>query len=209
MSEAEKSVNFARLVDWMEGRLGEDEARAVEEAVERADADTLAEVAWLRKFRAATDNVTIGPPPQEMRNALVDVFEAHARARRSTGFMRRMLAGLAFDSNLQPSAGLRAAGAQRSRRQLIYHADEFDLAINLLARGPDNDLDLDGQVLPREGEEPGLFSAQLLRDAKETALTVVDEVGSFAFERIPPGSYELVLSADQVEILVAPLDVGL
>jgi len=209
VSEAEKSVNFARLVDWMEGRLGEDEARAVEEAVERADADTLAEVAWLRKFRAATDNVTIGPPPQEMRNALVDVFEAHARARRSTGFMRRMLAGLAFDSNLQPSAGLRAAGAQRSRRQLIYHADEFDLAINLLARGPDNDLDLDGQVLPREGEEPGLFSAQLLRDAKETALTVVDEVGSFAFERIPPGSYELVLSADQVEILVAPLDVGL
>ncbi len=202
-------MNFARLVDWMEGRLGEDEARAVEEAVESADADTLAEVAWLRKFRAATDNVTIGPPPLEMRNALVDVFEAHARARRSTRFLRRMLAGLAFDSNLQPSAGLRAAGAQRSRRQLIYHADEFDLAINLLARGPDNDLDLDGQVLPREGEEPGLFSAQLLRDAKETALTVVDEVGSFAFERIPPGSYELVLSADQVEILVAPLDVGL
>ena len=209
MSEAKKSVNLARLVDWVEGRLGEDEARAVEEAVERADADTLAKVAWLRKFRAATDNVLIGSPPRELRNALVDVFEAHARARQSTGFVRRMIAGLAFDSYLQPSTGLRAAGAQRSRRQLIYHADGLDLMVNLLARGLDNDLDLDGQVLPREGEEPGLFSVQLLRDGDETALTVVDEVGSFAFERIPPGSYELVLSADRVEILVAPLDVGL
>lgn len=209
MSEAEKNVNFARLVDWMEGRLPEDEARAVERAVETADDDTLARVAWLRKFRAATDDARVESPLRKTRNALVDVFEANARNRRSPGLVKRVSAGLAFDSDLQPAAGLRAIGAQRSRRQLIYHADEFDLAINLLARGSDDDLDLDGQVLPGDGGEPGLFSVQLLRGGDETALTVVDDVGSFAFERIPAGSYELVLSADRVEILIAPLDVGL
>lgn len=209
MSEAEKNVNFARLVDWMEGRLPEDEARAVERIVEKADDDTLANIAWLRKFRAATDKARVESPPRKIRNALVDVFEANARNRRSPGLVKRVIAGLAFDSDLQPAVGLRATGAQRSRRQLIYRADEFDLAINLLARGSDDDLDLDGQVLPGDGEEPGLFSVQLLRDGDETALTVVDDVGSFALERIPPGSYELILSADRVEILVAPLDVGL
>lgn len=207
MPEAEKNVNFARLVDWMEGRLPEDEARAVEVAV--AGDETLADVAWLRKFLAATDNVPIESPPRGVRDTLVDAFEAHANDRRATGFLERVIAGLAFDSNLQPAAGLRAAGAQRSRRQLIYHAHAFDVAVNLLARGSDDDLDLDGQVLPRDGEEPALFSAQLLRDGDELALTVTDELGSFAFQRVPPGGYELVLSAGRIEISIAPFDVGL
>ena len=98
-----------------------------------------------------------------------------------------MLAGLVFDSNLQPAAGLRAVGGQQSRRQLIYHADAFDLAVNLLARGSDNNLDLDGQVLPREGGEPELFSVQLLRDGSELALTVTDDLGSFAFAECSAG----------------------
>lgn len=209
MPEAEKQVNFTRLVDWMEGRLPAHEARAVEEAVAGADDDTLADVAWLRRFFAATDNAAMEPPPREVRDALVDAFEDHTRDRRTPGLVGRVLAGLAFDSNLRPAAGLRASGAQNLRRQLIYHTDAFDLAVNLLARGSDSDLDLDGQVLPRDGEEPKLFSVQLLRDGDELALTVTDEWGSFAVERFPPGRYELVLSADRSEISISPFDVGL
>jgi hypothetical protein len=81
---------------------------------------------------------------------------------RSTTPCPTVLAGLVFDSNLQPAAGLRAVGAQQSRRQLVYHTDTFDLAVNILARESDNDLELDGQVLPHESEQPALFSVQLL-----------------------------------------------
>ena len=43
-----KRIAFSQLVDWVEGRLSEEEARAVEEQVAVADAATLADVAWLR-----------------------------------------------------------------------------------------------------------------------------------------------------------------
>ena len=209
MPENNREVNFARLVDWMEGRLPEDETRTVEEALVGADRATLDDVAWLRRFFGATENAIIESPPPELRGALVDTFEAHARDRRPGGLVRRVLAGLVFDSNLQPAAGLRAVGTQQSRRQLIYHADTFDLALNLLARESDNNLDLDGQVLPREGETPEIFSVQLVRNGGEMALTVVDEMGSFVLQCIPPGAYEMVLSAERVEISVSPIDVGL
>jgi hypothetical protein len=202
-----RQVDFSRLADWLEGRLSADEARSVQEEVAAADSDTLADVAWLRKFFKATEGTTFESPPRELRDALVETFEDQVRDRRAPGHFRRVLAGLAFDSNLQPAAGLRAVGGQQARRQLIYQADAFDLALNLLARDADNDLDVDGQVLPREGGEPELFSVQLLRDGNELALTVTDELGSFAFQGIAPGGYELVLGAERFEVSVLFVDV--
>jgi hypothetical protein len=205
----DRQVDFGRLADWLEGRLSAEEATSVREAVAAADSDTLADVAWLRRFFRATESAIIESPSRELVDELVEVFEDYARGRRAPGLFRRVLAGLVFDSNLQPAAGLRAVGGQQARRQLIYHADAFDLALNLLARDADNALDVDGQVLPREGGEPELVSVQLLRDGNELDLTVADALGSFAFRRVAPGSYELVLSAERVEVSVLPVDVSL
>lgn len=209
MSNAEKKITFARLVDWIDGRLSEHEARVVEEAVAGADAETLADVAWVRKFRAAAESVATESPSQETRESLIEEFEARTRDRWGPRLVERVLDGLTFDSNLQPAAGLRTWGAGRSRRQLIYHTDAFDLAVNLLSRGSDNDLDLDGQVLPLEGGEQDLFSVQLLHDGDEVALSTIDELGRFTVERIPPDSYELILSADRGELSIEPFDMGL
>lgn len=202
-------MNFARLVEWMDGRLSEREAKAVEEAVAGADDDTLADVAWLRKFRAAAEGVPKESPSQETRESLIGAFEARSRDRRRPRLVERVLGGLTFDSDLQAATGFRTGGAGTSRRQLIYHTNAFDLAVNLLSRGPDNHLDLDGQVLPLEGEEQDLFSVQLVRDGDEVALSNIDELGSFMVERIPPGSYELVLSAGRGDISIEPFDMGL
>ena len=139
----------------------------------------------------------------------METFEDHTRGRQAPGLFRRILAGLAFDSNLQPAAGLRAVGGQQSRRQLIYQAEVFDLALNFLARDADNDLDVDGQVLPREGREQEIVSVQLLREGEELALTVTDDLGSFAFRRVEPGSYELVLGTESAEVSIAPVNVSL
>lgn len=207
MVEPEKSVNFATLVDWMEGRLSTEETREVDEAVAGAEDATLADVAWLRRFFAATENAPTELPPRKLRNVLVDVFEAQAGNRQTPGIVDRVVATLTFDSNLQPAAGLRAIGAQPSRRQLIYGTDAFDLIVNVLARGTDNDVDLYGQVLPHEGEDTEFLSVQLLDDGEEQALTAIDELGSFTFRRVPPGGYELVLSADRLELSIRALDV--
>jgi hypothetical protein len=208
MPGSKKRVEFGRLVDWVEGRLPEDEARAVEEQVARADSRTLADIAWVRKFVKATDNAVLESPPREVRDTLIARFEAYTNGQRTPGLLKRVLARLTFDSDLRPAVGLRTAGAQQARRQLVYSAGEFDIALNLRSHVPDKNLVLDGQVLPREDQELKPFSVQLLHGGTELGLTSTDELGSFALRDIPPGVYDIVLSTDQEEISIAPVDLS-
>ena len=209
MPGSKERVEFGRLVDWVEGCLPEDEARAVEEQVARADSRTLADVAWLRKFVKATDNAVLESPPRDVRDALIARFEAYANGQRTPGLLRRVRARLTYDSALRPAVGLRTAGgAQQARRQLVYSAGEFDIALNLRSGVPDKNLVLDGQVLPREDQELKSFSVQLLHGGTELGLTSTDELGSFALRDIPSGVYDIVLSTDQEEISIAPVDLS-
>ena len=208
MPGSKKRVEFGRLVDWVEGRLPEDEAQAVEEQVARADSRTLADVAWLRKFVKATNNAVLESPPREVRDALIARFEAYANGQRTPGLLKRVLASLTFDSDMRPAVGLRTAGAQQARRQLVYSAGAFDVVLNLRSRVPNENLVLDGQVFPREDQELKPFSVQLLHGGTELGLTATDELGSFALRDIPPGDYDMVLSTDQEEISIAPVDLS-
>jgi hypothetical protein len=71
-----RRLAFAQLVDWVEGRLPEEEARAVEARVEAGDPATLAEAAWLRAFALISENTVLASPPPEMRETLIERFEA-------------------------------------------------------------------------------------------------------------------------------------
>ncbi len=211
------ALNFERLVNWLDGRLSEEEAAAVEKQVATADETARANIAWLRAFAKASDATTLASPPPEVRAELVRRFEAHVRERRQPGFFQRLIASLTLDSGSQlVTAGLRSVDAQPSQRQLVYSTDIADVALNVQARLYDKHLDIIGQVFP-SGEAATIalasrrnraFSVQLLRDAAEFGLTTTDELGEFAFEAIPPGVYEIVLSAEQAEILIAPVELN-
>jgi hypothetical protein len=208
MPGPKKNVDFSQLVDWVEDRLPEEEARVVEEQLAVADRATLADAAWLRKFARATDGTVLESPPPEVRSTLIARFEAYAEGRRTPGLLKRVVATLTFDGGLRPAAGLRAAGVQGARRQLIYSADPLDVALNFWPRMRGQSLDLQGQIFPRDDVELGSFSVQLLRDEAEIAITATDDLGSFAFESIPPGVYVVVLSTDQVEVSIAPVELN-
>ena len=204
-----KRIAFSQLVDWVEDRLTEKEARAVEEQVAVADGATLADVAWLRKFVRATEDSVLESPPPEVRRTLIDRFEAHAEGRRPPGLLKRVFATLTFDGGLRPAVGVRSAGAQGARRQLVYSADDLDVALNFLPRAGDKNFDLDGQVLPRDDvSELGSFSVQLLQGETELGITVTDDLGAFAFESTPSGVYEIILSTDRVEVAIAPVELN-
>jgi hypothetical protein len=203
-----KRIAFSQLVDWVEGRLPEEEAQAVEEQLAIADIATLADVAWLRKFIRATEDSDLESPPPEVRRTLIARFEAHAEGRRPPGFLKRVVATLTFDEGLRPAVGVRSAGAQGARRQLVYSADDLDVALNFLPRARDKDFDLDGQVLPRDDVELGYFSVQLLQSETELGITATDDLGTFAFESIPSGVYEIILSTDRVEVSIAPVELN-
>jgi hypothetical protein len=203
-----KRIAFSRLVDWVEGRLPEKEARAVEEQVAVADSVTLADVAWLRKFVRATEDSVLEAPPPEVRSTLMASFKAHAEGRQPPRLLKRVVATLTFDSGLRPAVGVRSAGTQGARRQLVYSADDLDVALNFLPRARDKNFDLDGQVLPHNDMELGSFSVQLLQSETELGITATDDLGAFAFESIPSGVYEIILSTDRVEVSIAPVELN-
>ena len=209
MPGSRKRIAFSQLADWVEGRLPEKEARAVEEQVAVADSATLADVAWLRKFVRATEDSVLESPPPEVRSTLIDRFEAHAEGKRPPGLLKRVVATLTFDGGLRPAVGVRSAGTQGARRQLVYSVDDLDVALNFLPRARDKNFDLDGQVLPRDDVELGSFSVQLLQSETELGITATDDLGAFAFESIPSGVYEIILSTDRVEVSIAPVELNL
>jgi hypothetical protein len=209
MPAPRKRIAFSQLVDWVEGRLPQKEAQAVEEQVAVADRATLADVAWLRKFVRATEDSVLESPPPEVRSTLIARFRAHAEGRRTPGLLKRVVATLTFDGGLRPAVGVRSAGTQGARRQLVYSVDDLDVALNFLPRARDKNFDLDGQVLPRDDVELGSFSVQLLQSESELGITATDDLGAFAFESIPSGVYEIILSTDRVEVSIAPVELNL
>jgi hypothetical protein len=201
-------IAFSQLVDWVEGRLPEEEAQAVEEQMAVADTATLADVAWLRKFVRATEDSVLESPPPVVRSTLIARFKAHTEGRRPPGLLKRIVATLTFDDGLRPAVGVRSVGAQGTRRQLVYSADALDVALNFLPRARDKKFDLDGQVFSDNDAELGSFSVQLLEGETELAITATDEVGGFAIESIPPGAYEIILSSEQVEVSIKPVELN-
>jgi hypothetical protein len=208
MSGPKMKIDFSRLADWVEGRLSEEEARAVKEQVAVADSATLADVAWMRKFARATEGSALESPPAEVRRALVSWFKARAEGRQTPNLLRRVVATLALPGGLRPAAGVRAASAQGVRQQLIFSTEGLDVALNFWPRAHDKNLDLEGQVFPRDDLEFVPFIVQLLRGDTEFAMTDTDEWGSFALESVLPGTYTMILSADQLEVSIMPLELS-
>src|SRR3954470_23139952 len=104
------SLTFARLIDWVEGRLSAEEAHAVAEQVAAADAAVQADVGWLRAFLDASASIVLAAPPPQVHALLKRQFEAYARSRSQPGLLRQLVAALTFDSGLNPHlAGVRGA----------------------------------------------------------------------------------------------------
>lgn len=206
MSEP-KEISFERLVDWVEGRLPEEEARAVTEQLERADEETRARAEWLRAFSRASEQTILAAPPREVREELSRRFAAYAEGVREPGLLRRFVATLSFEGGMQPAFGVRSARTEEARGQLFYSTDVADVALNVHTR-PGGRIDLDGQVFPSGDAEPGGFVVQLLSGGSDVGITTTDELGEFGFESIASGEYEVLVSDGEVEIQLSPVEFG-
>ncbi|MGF1471229.1 MAG: hypothetical protein ACFB50_05720 [Rubrobacteraceae bacterium] len=202
----QNDINFGRVMDWIEGRLSEEEAGIVEKEVAMAGEQARREVEWLRAFAGVSEKTVLEAPPPEVRETLNRRFASYAEENRAPGFFRRIMATLAFDSNTRPAvAGFRSATGPSSR-QLVYDAQVAEIAINVRGRPGNGHVDIYGQIFPDVEESPDAFSVQLLKGTDEIGLTAADELGEFAFERVEQGTYEMVLSAAQIEFLITPVE---
>lgn len=202
-----RRVDIETLADWAEGRLPEEEARAVERDLAEADGATRAEAGWLQAFFRASRDIVMEDPPAGQREALAAAFEAYAEGRRRPGPLRpfrRLVATLSSGVGPRPFPGVRSAGGPEG--QLVYTTEAADVALNLRRRPGNGKLDVDGQVFPNGDEEPEAFGVQILRGVHEVGTTATDELGEFSFEGVAPGEYQILVSGARVEILISPVE---
>lgn len=198
-------LQFSQLVDWLEGRLSDEESRQVEEKLASADETTLADLAWLRSFVEASEAAQSPAPPPEIRSLLRENFRAYARSQAVTTPLKRILATLAFDSRTRfAGAGVRSATAEGSSRQFIYDSDLAEIALNLQADPQNRRLSLVGQVFPRADFPAEGISIQVTDSdgANQRGQAITDELGEFVIESLPEGNYFIYINPGGYEIII-------
>jgi hypothetical protein len=197
---------MTQLLDWLEGKLPEDEAAAISAAVQ-ADDSYQATLIWLQTFlNFSRSTVLIEPPAESLQEAMFH-FRAFAQGKRPAGWLQKLVATLTSDSWQRPSlAGVRRTGLAVAPRQLVYQAEAADLVLNIRAGSDEAVFDLAGQVFPKDEADPASFTVQLLRREVEAGLTYTDDVGKFTFTNLAAGTYTIIVRGDQVEITIADVE---
>jgi len=196
---------FARLADWVEGRLSDEEAQQVAAQVAGAGAGARSAVAWLREFAALRGRVVLESPSAATRASLRHAFADYARAQHSPNLLQRVVAALTFDSGVQPlAAGLRGAGL--APRQMVYATEVLDIALHIQPRPQDQRFDINGQIFPKAALTAAAFGAQLLDGAEEVAASTVDDLGEFQFEALHAGRYAIALENNQYRVVLAQIE---
>lgn len=211
--------SFAQLLDWLEGRLSAAQAQAMAARMAQVDdAEIQGDAAWIQAFLQAKQTVVFEAPPPAVRQSLLQSFSAQikpkaqptplAADRPQSGFFQRLVGVLTFDSHGQLGlAGARGAG-QPVARQLIYQGTVADVALNLHLDRQQR-FSLLGQCLPTGEGWPATVAVQLLQAEDEIAITMTDDLGEFAFADLLPGEYQLIVSAEQCDIVISPLVLAL
>jgi hypothetical protein len=202
----DSKLSFEKVVDWLEGRLPEKEAQEITARI-AADPALQADVAWLRAFHQASQDITFEAPPATVRAQLSRRFAAYRAENRPPTWWERLTAVLKFDSHLQPAtAGARSVTP--TERQLVYTTAQADVALTIQLQTPGQTFNLFGQILPTQSDTPDLFTVHLLRQDHEFGFTATDEVGEFVLEQMPAGHYDLAINSDRYQILI-PLQLSL
>lgn len=188
-----------KIIDWLEGRLGEREAA---EMAERAaqDPETAAAAHWMRQLMNATSDFQLVDPPLSLRPALENLFDAQDR---KPGLLRKYMAQLVSDSwDGCPAPGVRNAGTGLAgeTRQMLFSSDLLDISTTLRPHPDEDYFDLLGQILPLAGVDPGIFSVELTSKDAAPRLAESDDEGHFAFRELPDGEYQLTVSGPGFEI---------
>jgi len=205
-------LTMEQILDWLEGRSSAQAAAMVAAQVAGADAALQAQVAWARAFLQLGEAVIVEAPPSALHQKLQQLFVEHRRQKQAaeaeTGFLQRLVAALTFDSFLQPGlAGVRST-QMLDLRQLVYSTEVADVALNVRRERALGNHTIAGQLLPTSDLDPATVSVQLLQNDREARITLADDLGEFIFMELPAGEYQLILSADQLELLLPPFILG-
>ena len=216
MTITTQTPSFAQLLDWIEGRLSEQDAAMIATQVAQADDETRATVGWLRNFYSLSTGIFLNAPPLSIRQEVLRRVKQWRAERQKPGLFRRFIASLSFDSGWSlATAGVRAVNGLGNQRQIVCSTEVADVVINTQPAKGGSQLDVMGQVLlthediDNSANATSDFVVQLLNNDIEVRMTQADDIGEFTFEAIEPGVYEFVVSSGQLEIQTPSIELKL
>jgi hypothetical protein len=208
VSEPEQ-VDFAMVLDWVEGRLDPTAAARVADAA-GYDPRVREIVAWLRGFHGAAAALPLVDPPPIVGQRLRQYFRRWARAREELGREPvEVVARMLFDSRQDVAlVDLRAADtdADADIAHLAFTSDPADVVLDVRRLGPGR-VRIEGQVLPADGVDRAY--AVEATGPRMTAVHSVggDRQGRFALPELPDRVDRLRLDSGEL-VLVVQFDVG-
>ena len=200
---------FARLIDYLDGRLAPESAVEVAAHIAAGCSRCAEDCAWYERVRTVTaGDDTAEPPPWVLKRA-VKIFET-ARSRKGIkAAFGRLAAVLIFDSRSRPMpAGVRLTEAVD--RQLLYRAGAYTVDLQIASIG-ENRSRLSGQAL-KEGEfkfeSVAGLKVFLVREEGDTEPAVANNFGEFTFADLADGRYDLQIEAGDVNITITGLTIS-
>ncbi len=209
---AMKHPTFETLLDFLENRLPKAQGDQVTAHLALPCAACQGEIESLRDTLQLLRNERLSEPPSVAVQRAIRLFRRFYE-RSSADERPHLIARLLFDDLLVPgAAAVRGIG---NERQLLYGAEDFDIDLQIANEGNQGSLRLLGQVMPLTNDlsqvQGGLV--QLTQEEDVAVSATADELGTFAFETLAPGDYELWLDLPQAKIWIphltlAPLRTG-
>jgi hypothetical protein len=204
-----KCPEFEQLLDYLDGRLGGEDAQVVAAHLDSGCKPCAANRQWFERVRAiAASDDSLEPPLWVLKRAL-RLFDNQMARPRTLDRLGRLVAALIFDSlTLSTVAGVRLA--QSGNRQLVYRADDYSIDLQIAVANPAV-ADLMGQVL-RQGEagfqSVARLSLELIRENQIVGATSTNAVGEFTFNGIECGNYDLQVKAHAASIVIPQLPIA-
>jgi hypothetical protein len=199
VSQIVDHIQFSRLVDLVEGRCSPDELTEVWPHL-RACPRCAAEVAWLERVIGLMRIDKIEHAPAPAVAAAKRMFRLPLQPQARPVARPQLIAMLQFDSARTPIAlGMRAGAA--AERQLLYSVPGYLLDLRLVPEG--SLWVISGQLLGADsGQQVELHGPAV------TLRTTLNDLSEFVLPPTLAGSYTLTLQLDELDILVAGLEVG-
>ena len=206
MSTGPDRLDFALLLDWLEGRLDPGTAGRVAARVAGADPRTRRTVDWLRGFLETARTLRLHQPPRVVRQSLAQYFARWSLAQAELEQKPPdMQARLLFDSRRDLAlAGVRTGSASEDAVHLAYTAEAGDLLLDVYQAGAGR-IRVDGQVLAAGPQGAPIFEASVTGPGFTVRTRDGDELGRFSLRDVPGARCQLRATNGLVTI-VADLD---
>jgi hypothetical protein len=204
-----KCVGFERLMNFLDGRLSDEDGRLVAEHLEQGCGRCEADRRWYGLLTSMKRGPAQIEPPEWVFKRAVRLFEKKPQTESAGKRSVRAAARLIFDSLSQPALAGARSGLAPSRH-LLYAVEDYSIDLRIAATDA-ADIDLIGQVLSTS--ESGFdmvagIAIELAREGETVSSVVTDEVGVFIIRRLGSGEYNLHIDARGMIIEVVGLPIS-